>query len=143
MKYTPKQFVTVDILLFRVAEDKRQILLIQRLKDPFKDAWALPGGFLDEGEDLLDAALRELEEETSVQLSNLTQLKAYGRPDRDPRHHTISVAFWAEVSTSIKVKAQDDAKDYQWVDLENLPALAFDHAEIIQDGKNAWQRSEN
>lgn len=134
MKYLPKQFVTVDVLLFRKKENDFEVLFIQRLKEPFKDSWAIPGGFLDEGEDLLTAALRELKEETSVELTDLTQLKAYGHPNRDPRHHTISVVFWTLLHIDVKVQAMDDAKDYRWFSIDKLPPLAFDHAEIVQDG---------
>ncbi len=137
MKYAPKQFVTVDILLFREKENKLEVLFIQRLKEPYKDAWAIPGGFLDEGEDLMTAALRELKEETNVTLQELKQLKAYGHPDRDPRHHTISVAFWTLLQTDVHVKAMDDAKDFQWFPINELPVLAFDHDQIVKDGTEA------
>jgi len=94
MSYTPKIFVTVDIVLFRKMNSSYEILLIQRLNDPFKDYWALPGGFVDENEELETAAKRELFEETDIQLFQVKQIKAYGNPNRDPRHHTISVAFF-------------------------------------------------
>jgi len=133
MNYTPKIFVTVDVVLFRKMNSSYEILLIQRLNDPFKDYWALPGGFVDENEELETAAKRELFEETDIQLFQVKQIKAYGNPNRDPRHHTISVAFMGEIDSLAEAKAKDDAKAVKWFSIEELPALAFDHAEIIRD----------
>ena len=133
MNYTPKIFVTVDVVLFRKMNSSYEILLIQRLNDPFKDYWALPGGFVDENEDLETAAKRELFEETDIQLFQVKQIKAYGNPNRDPRHHTISVAFIGEIDSLAEAKAKDDAKEVKWFAVDELPALAFDHAEIIRD----------
>lgn len=133
MNYTPKIFVTVDVVLFRKMNSSYEILLIQRLNDPFKDYWALPGGFVDENEELETAAKRELFEETDIQLFQVKQIKAYGNPNRDPRHHTISVAFMGEIDSLAEAKAKDDAKAIKWFAIEELPALAFDHAEIIRD----------
>lgn len=133
MNYTPKIFVTVDVVLFRKMNSSYEILLIQRLNDPFKDYWALPGGFVDENEELETAAKRELYEETDIQLFQVKQIKAYGNPNRDPRHHTISVAFIGEIDSLAEAKAKDDAKAVKWFSIEELPALAFDHAEIIRD----------
>lgn len=127
--------MTVDILLIRQIESSIELLLIQRLKDPFKDCWAFPGGFVDKGEDLIDAAKRELEEETSVKIEKLDQFKAYGTPDRDPRGHTVSIVFHGVVSEDVEIKAQDDAKSVKWFNIEQLPTLAFDHSEIISDYK--------
>ncbi len=133
MNYTPKIFVTVDVVLFRKMNSRYEILLIQRLNDPFKSYWALPGGFVDENEDLETAAKRELFEETDIQLFQVKQLKAYGNPNRDPRHHTISVVFIGEIDSLAEAKAKDDAKAVKWFTIDELPALAFDHAEIIRD----------
>ncbi|KAA5537574.1 NUDIX domain-containing protein [Paenimyroides baculatum] len=133
MNYTPKIFVTVDVVLFRKMNSSYEILLIQRLNDPFKDYWALPGGFVDKNEELETAAKRELFEETDIQLFQVKQIKAYGNPNRDPRHHTISVAFMGEIDSLAEAKAKDDAKAVKWFSIEELPALAFDHAEIIRD----------
>lgn len=133
MNYTPKIFVTVDVVLFRKMNGSYEILLIQRLNDPFKDYWALPGGFVDENEELETAAKRELFEETDIQLFQVKQIKAYGNPNRDPRHHTISVAFTGEIDSLAEAKAKDDAKAVKWFTIDELPALAFDHAEIIRD----------
>lgn len=125
--YTSKIFVTVDIVLFK----SNKILLIKRLKDPFKDCWALPGGFVDENEDLEDAAKRELLEETSIKVDALEQVGAFGKPFRDPRSHTVSVAYYGEVSENTIAIAADDAKEAYWFSINDLPELAFDHQEII------------
>lgn len=134
--YTPQIFLTVDIIITRKQENKTEILLIQRLKNPFKDLWALPGGFVDKGEDLEIAAKRELKEETSISIASLNQFRTYGKPNRDPRGHTVSVVFIGKVDHDIEISAKDDAKSAQWYNLETLPPLAFDHSVIIEDYKN-------
>lgn len=80
MAYISKIFVTVDVLIVRPFEMEQQILLIKRKNEPFKDCWALPGGFVDENEDLEQAAIRELVEETQVKISHLEQIGAFGKP---------------------------------------------------------------
>ena len=129
MKYTSKIFVTVDIVVFDYQQ--QNILLIQRKNDPYKGMWALPGGFVDEHEDLETAARRELKEETSIEVEKLMQVKAFGKPGRDPRQHTVSIAFVGVAAENVVVLAADDAKEAKWFDKNNLPDLAFDHAEII------------
>lgn len=133
MKYLPKIFVTVDITLFRKIDNQFEILLIQRLNEPFQNYWALPGGFVDENEDLETAAKRELFEETDIKLFQVKQIKTYGNPERDPRNHTISIAFFGETDSLAEAKAKDDAKTVKWFPVDELPILAFDHAEIIRD----------
>lgn len=126
-----KIYVTVDILVFRKTDIHAQILLIRRKNDPFKDAWALPGGFVDENEDLEPAAKRELWEETQIEIGKVEQLKAFGKPFRDPRGHMVTVAFWGIVAPGTKAKAADDAKEAGWFQIDDLPKMAFDHDEII------------
>ena len=133
MKYISKIFVTVDVTLFRKNNSSYELLLIQRLNEPFKEYWALPGGFVDENEDLETAAKRELFEETDIKLFQVKQIKTYGNPNRDPRSHTISVAFFGEIDNLAEAKAKDDAKSVRWFPIDELPVLAFDHAEIIRD----------
>lgn len=132
---TSNIFVTVDAVVVRDRKNRPEILLIRRKNEPFKDSWALPGGFVDEGEDLPDAAIRELEEETSVKVTQVEQLKAFGKPGRDPRHHTVSVAFLAFVPVETMAFAADDAKEAKWFAIDDLPELAFDHADIIEFAK--------
>lgn len=136
MKYTSKIFVTVDIIAIDYTGEK--ILLIERKNDPFKGMWALPGGFVDENEDLVDAAHRELKEETSIEVETLIQVGAFGKPGRDPRQHTVSVAFTGKASSNAKVQAADDAKEARWFDRNKLPNLAFDHADIIKEANKYW-----
>eukprot|EP00878_Enallax_costatus_P034302 GHUV01038025.1.p2 GENE.GHUV01038025.1~~GHUV01038025.1.p2 ORF type:complete len:147 (+),score=44.83 GHUV01038025.1:81-521(+) len=98
--------------------------------------WALPGGFVDEGEPLDTAAARELEEETSVNPKDvdLFQVGAYGDPGRDPRGWTVTVAYAAIVpGTELGVKAADDAAEASWYPVTSLPQLAFDHKQIIRE----------
>lgn len=129
----PRPAVTVDILLISKSVPRR-ILLIQRLRDPFINQWALPGGFVNENEDLSVAAARELNEETGVEGLPLQQFRAYGTPFRDPRGHTVSIVFWSEIDVaSTSICAGDDAGDAQWALIEALPLLAFDHHQIITD----------
>lgn len=111
-----------------------QILLIKRKNEPFKGCWALPGGFVDEKEDLHQAALRELMEETQVKGADLKQIGAFGNPNRDPRGHMVSVAYFGTLTEEVIAIASDDAKEIGWFSLKKLPALAFDHAEIISEG---------
>lgn len=132
-EYISKIFVTVDVVAMRIINNKKQILLIQRKNEPFQNQWALPGGFVDEHEGLPAAALRELQEETNVTTSKIEQIKAYGTPHRDPRGHMVTVAFFTEVNAQIVAKAADDAKALQWFSLNELPPLAFDHKQIIED----------
>ncbi|MTI21004.1 NUDIX hydrolase [Fulvivirga sp. RKSG066] len=130
-----KILVTVDAVVFDVSENKRtHLLLIQRKNDPYKDQWAFPGGFVEEDEDLPVACARELEEETglSVNPKNLTQIGAFGKPGRDPRGRTITVAFHTEVDKNEQqVKGADDAAAAKWWPLNDLPNMAFDHEEIL------------
>ncbi len=158
MPYTyeyPRPAVTVDVVMFTMQAEGLAILLIRRKHAPFKGAWALPGGFVNENESLLDAAGRELEEETAVRGATMEQLGAFGDPGRDPRGHTVSVAFLTfVVAASHPVNAGDDAAEVAWVPLRDLPVhdandapparprrpssrppaktLAFDHARIIE-----------
>ncbi|GLC38645.1 hypothetical protein PLESTB_000455900 [Pleodorina starrii] len=133
----PRPAVTVDTIIVSRPRDgvPPQLLLIKRKNPPFKDTWALPGGFVDEGEGLDAAARRELQEETSVNPSTvaLSQVGAFGDPGRDPRGWTITVAYAALVpSTDLGVKAADDAKDARWFDVSQLPPLAFDHKLVVR-----------
>lgn len=127
----PRPSVTVDIILLAETDLSPQILLIERKHDPFSGMWALPGGFVDENEDLPDAAARELKEETGIENVPLIQFGAFGKPGRDPRGHTVSIAFLTTLSSIVKPVAGDDAANAKWFSIKNLPDLAFDHKEII------------
>lgn len=128
----PRPAVTVDAAVFSQGEMGWQILLIQRKNEPYQNHWALPGGFLDENEDPAHAAPRELEEETSLIGIELQPFGFWGRPGRDPRGHTVSLAYWGEITASdYQPKAADDAKSLAWFPIRELPELAFDHAAVI------------
>ena len=136
----PERFaVTVDVLVFAPSEHGPALLCIQRARPPFAGCWALPGGFVDAGEDLSQAALRELAEETGVDLTtdDLMQLGAFGTPGRDPRGQTITVAFIALMTEEPTVEAADDAAKARFWPVEGLLgghgpiALAFDHLDIL------------
>ncbi|ESU27212.1 MutT/nudix family protein [Flavobacterium limnosediminis JC2902] len=127
---TSKIFVTVDAVIFRKSTDY-ELLLIKRKNEPFKDCWALPGGFVDENEDLKVAAIRELDEETQIKVTDLEQIGAFGTPFRDPRGHMISVAYFGTVPSDTVAIAADDAKEIGWFAVKDLPKLAFDHLDIV------------
>ena len=127
----PRPALTVDVAIV-TREAQPRVLLIQRKKDPFAGSWALPGGFVDENEKLPDAARRELVEETGVSVADLEQLYTAGDPGRDPRGWTVSVAYLARVEAdAVKPVAADDASAVGWFTLDELPALAFDHAMLL------------
>lgn len=137
MTYTyeyPRPAVTVDIILFSLQGENSEILLIERKHDPYKACWALPGGFVEMDETLLESALRELKEETGIEGIGLKQFRTYGDPGRDPRGRTVSVMFYAMVDKSaIHACAGDDAASLQWFDIHKLPALAFDHRKVVAE----------
>jgi len=125
--------LTADTALFSIIDKDLKILLIKRGNPPFQDKWALPGGFVDPGEEIRVAAERELEEETGVKYENLEQVQTFGTPGRDPRGRTVSVVYFALADSSgLKTQADTDAKEVAWVSVNDLPELAFDHAEIIK-----------
>lgn len=121
---------TVDIVIELVDRPHRPIILIERLNEPY--GWALPGGFVDYGESVETAAVREAQEEVGLAITLLEQFQVYSDPDRDPRQHTLSVVFLA---TAIgQPRSGDDAKGAQVFHLWELPQnLCFDHDRILQD----------
>ncbi|HEY57930.1 MAG TPA: NUDIX hydrolase [Anaerolineae bacterium] len=129
----PRPMVTVDVVVFTVREERLQVLLVQRKRPPFAGQWALPGGFIGMDESLEEAALRELAEETGVTQAYLEQLYTYGDPHRDPRGRAITVAYFALIPAGRPIGAEggDDASQARWFPTDDLPPLAFDHAEII------------
>ena len=128
----PRPAVTVDIVLFKRAKRGAHVLLIKRMREPFKGQWALPGGFVDENESLEAAAARELREETGLDGIQLAQIGAFGDPGRDPRGHTVSVAFGAVIDDFPETEAADDAEEVAWYVVARPPALAFDHKKILR-----------
>jgi 8-oxo-dGTP diphosphatase len=124
--------LTVDCVVFALDPegDELRVLCIRRGLEPFRGRWALPGGFVRVGESLEDAARRELREEAGLGDVFLEQLHAFGDPDRDPREHVITVAYYALVRLSAPAAATD-ATDAAWFGASDLPALAFDHERIV------------
>lgn len=128
----PRPSVTVDLVIFTIAEDDLKVLLIRRAQEPFKERWALPGGFVEIDESLERAAARELKEEVGVTNVYLEQLYTFGDPKRDPRGRVISVSYFALVDAERqRIVAASDAADAQWHSVFNPPKLAFDHAKIL------------
>lgn len=128
--------VTTDILIFSIRERCLKVLLIERRVQPFAGQWAIPGGFVRMGEDLVEGALRELAEETGITEVPLTQFHTYGRPGRDPRDRVITVVFFALVpSDHMVANAASDAAAVCWFPVDDLPQLAFDHADILADAR--------
>jgi 8-oxo-dGTP diphosphatase len=133
----PRPSVTVDIAVV-TGERVPRVLLIRRKHEPFAGLWAIPGGFVEANEKLIEAARRELLEETGVRLSYLEQLQTFGDPGRDPRGWTISVVYLAVVNAKrLKPKAADDAAEVAWHPMDKLPPLAFDHDQILAVARKA------
>lgn len=135
MSYTyeyPRPAVTTDAIVFTKNGHTIYLLLIERGVEPYKGTWALPGGFVEENEELDLACARELKEETGITNIGLKQFSTFGAVNRDPRGRTISVVYWAEVTTQLDLKFGDDAINAKWFNIAGLPDLAFDHLEIIQ-----------
>lgn len=130
----PHPAVTADCI---VMTRDNQVLLIQRKNEPCQWQWAFPGGFMNIDETAEAAAVRELQEETGITLSetDIFQVGAYTAVDRDPRERVITIAYLAEIDAPVPVKGSDDAARAQWFPLDALPPLAFDHAEILLDAK--------
>ena len=117
--------LTVDVIV----EHEGRVLLIKRNNEPL--GYALPGGFVDYGESLEDAAIREAKEETDLDVTLVRQFHAYSDPDRDPRAHSVTIVFVARAEGT--PKGGDDADEAAFFPLDALPDLAFDHARILDD----------
>lgn len=131
--------LTADIFIF---DENLNFILIKRKNDPFKDYWALPGGFVEYGETVETAAIREAKEETNIDVELKDLVNVYSNPDRDPRGHTVSVAYTAKGNFSNR-KADSDASDIAIFSPEDLDKItfAFDHEKIIKDCLNKAKKN--
>src|SRR3989344_1353858 len=127
-----KPSVTVDIVIFTIKNRNLEILLVKRNLEPFKNQWAIPGGFVRIEESLDSAAKSELQEETGVKDVYLEQLYTFGSPKRDSRGRVITVAYMALInSDKLVLEASTDVSEAKWFSIREVPALAFDHLEIL------------
>lgn len=134
--------VTVDVVMFTIQNHQLKALLIKRSHEPYIHQWALPGGFIRVDETLQEAAERRLYEETHVKDVYLQQIRAFGKPGRDPRGRVISIAFYALVSSNrLKPEAHDTAEDVGWFNVADLPDLGFDHQLILDTALLELQQS--
>ena len=127
--------ITVDIVILTIKNDALQVLLVKRNNEPFKDKWAIPGGYVRMSENLDEAAMRVLKEKTNVENIYLEQLYTFGDPLRHPISRVITCAYFALIrSDDIKLSFDNSQgiTEVQWHEVYNLPTLAFDHKEIIQ-----------
>jgi 8-oxo-dGTP diphosphatase len=118
--------IAVDALIIKI----NKILLIKRRVEPFKDFWALPGGGIDFDQTAEEALRKEIIEETGLTMISAKFLDIYTEPKRDPKQ-VITLSYYVEADG--EPKAGDDAEEYKWFDLDDLPDLGFDHKKIIED----------
>ena len=131
----PHPAVTADCLVFARTDEGMKLLLIQRKNEPCKGKWAFPGGFMDIDETTIDAARRELKEETGLVVGELHRVGIFDTVDRDPRERIITVAYYTILDNPAEVSGLDDAAQAKWFPLTELPDLAFDHKEILQEAE--------
>ena len=133
---TPTPALTVDIIIAY----QQKIVLIRRKNDPFRDSYALPGGFVEIGESMEDAAIREAKEETGLDIEIVRLVGVYSDPARDPRGHTVSACYLASGSGTLC--AGTDAYDAELFDLGRIPKLAFDHIRMVSDAFGRFMTKE-
>ncbi|RLG72927.1 MAG: NUDIX hydrolase, partial [Methanobacteriota archaeon] len=124
----------VDIIITH----QGKVLLIKRRNPPFAGMWALPGGMVEYGESVEDAARREALEETGVRVDNLTLVGIYSDPKRDPRGHVVSICFKAEVCGEAEPRPGADVVEARWVETPPTEGLAFDHTKMLKDS-GVWR----
>src|SRR5574344_907827 len=123
----PHPAIAADCVVFAKEGERVKLLLIQRKNEPCQGQWAFPGGFMNIDESAEKAACRELQEETGLVVTDVHQIGAYSKVDRDPRERVVSIAYYTVLNHTEVVKGCDDAKQAKWFDLDQLPELAFDH----------------
>ncbi|MFL2976249.1 MAG: NUDIX domain-containing protein [Candidatus Thalassarchaeaceae archaeon] len=131
----PKPSLAVDAVVTRINGNETEALLIRRGNDPWKGAWAFPGGFVELDENPTDAVLRELMEETGVKGNNPQVLTVKGNPDRDPRKHIVSIFYQVDVDSNSMPRAGDDAAHAEWISVNTVmkEGMAGDHIEVLQN----------
>ena len=127
----PHPSVTTDCVIFGFDGSRLKVLLVERGVEPFKGKWALPGGFLRMDESAEQGARRELQEETGLAAAYIKQFHTFTEPQRDPRERVVTIAYYALVKLQ-EVKGGDDAARAEWFALDEVPALAFDHDQILR-----------
>ncbi len=124
--------LAADAMVFSGKGDALQILLVRRKYEPYKGMWAIPGGFVEDDEELEAAAIRELQEETGLIIPAMTQLHTFGKVGRDSRGRTVTVTYYAFADAATqKVQGGDDAAEAEWVYVKDITELAFDHMEML------------
>lgn len=131
----PHPALTTDCVIFGFDGTKLQVLLVKRGINPYKDQWALPGGFVREDETCEQCAERELKEETGLTATFMEQFHVYSEPKRDPRERVVTIAFYALVQIQ-EVNGGDDAAEAAWFTIDKVPSLAFDHDKIFRMALN-------
>ncbi len=132
----PRPAVTTDCVIFGFDGGELKVLLIERGIEPYKDYWALPGGFINMDEDAETCARRKLRDETALENIFIEQLFTFSNVDRDPRHRVISIAYYALVKLSdYHAQAGTGANNVKWFPLSEVPSLAFDHAGILETAR--------
>lgn len=135
----PHPSVTTDCVIFGYDGTKLRVLLVRRGVEPYKGDWALPGGFMRMDESAEACARRELQEETGLKAAYIRQFHTFTAPDRDPRERVVTIAYYALVKME-KVQGGDDAEDAEWMPLDEIPSLAFDHDQILRKAEQALRR---
>ena len=121
-------------------EMQPKVLLVERGNEPFKGCWAIPGGFMNMDETAEQCAIRELKEETGLEVEVVRQIGTYSKVDRDPRGRTITVAYLAIIDAPVEVRGLDDAAQAKWFPISDLPPLAFDHQDILKNAIEMYNR---
>ncbi len=138
----PRAMVTTDALVFDLTQGRVRVLLVNRKHDPYQGYWAVPGGFIEMDEELIDSAARELAEETGLTGVVLEQMQTFGTIGRDPRGRQITIVFTGIVEKGAdEVQGGDDAAEARWFDIDDLPTnMAFDHADVVRIGIQKLKR---
>jgi len=138
----PHPAITAYCIVFARYNGNTKLLLIKRKNHPCKGSWAFPGGFMNIDETTEDAARRELREETGLAVDRIFQVGAFSKVDRDPRERVVTIAYYTVIDHPTTVQAGDDAGNARWFDIDGLPELAFDHADILKEAIRMYRENE-